>query len=61
MHITVCVEVLGMLKENLGKDAGKQAKVEKGITKFCKNKKLNSKQKKMVRGLADKIHKFPIS
>jgi hypothetical protein len=37
-----------MLKEQLGKNAGKQAKVEKGIGKFCKDKKLNTKQKKMV-------------
>lgn len=43
----VCVETLGLLKEQLGKDASKQPKVEKAITKFCKNKKLNSKQKKM--------------
>merc|ERR1719178_542943 len=39
----VCVEVLGQLKEQLGKDSGKQAKVEKGITKYCKNKKLISR------------------
>ena len=45
----VCVKVLERLKESFTKpkNAKKQAKVEKMITKFCKDKKLSQKEKKM--------------
>merc|ERR1719399_976707 len=44
----VCISVLDKIKATMKpKNAKKQAKVEKMITKFCKDKKLSQKEKKM--------------